>query len=419
MINSPCTRNARARLRRSIGLGMALLGSAVVAEEWPAWRGPRGDGSSLEAGVPVHWNASSNIAWKARVPGLGHASPIVFKEHIFTVSALTDTEERVLISIDRATGRRRWQTTVVKSGLERKHALNSFASSTPATDGTNVYVAFLEGNQMVCAAYDLTGKQRWLVRPGPFSSVHGFCSSPVLFEDKVIYNGDHDGNSYIVALSRQDGRTLWKTPREHKTRSYCVPTVFELGGRTQMLVTGDRTTASYDPRNGKLHWIMDGPTEQFVASVVYNPKADLLFVTGGYPELHVLGLKHGGKGKVGEEQIVWRSSRGASYVPSPISVGDWFFIVSDGGIASCFHASTGKQEWQERLKGGHHASLVSAENRIYFLGDNGTTTVVEAGPEFKVIASNELGEEAFASPAISEGQIFIRTEHHLFAIGTK
>jgi outer membrane protein assembly factor BamB len=230
-------------------------------------------------------------------------------------------------------------------------------------------------------------------------------------------NGDHDGDSYIIALSREDGHIVWKTPREHHTRSYCVPIIRELSGRTQMVLSGDKSVASYDPNNGKLHWIMDGPTEQFVASIVYNPKGDLLFVTGGFPDLHILGLKHDGHGKIDDSKIAWRSTKGVSYVPSPISVGDYFFIVSDGGIGTCFEAKSGKIMWQERLGGGHHPSLVAAENHVYFLSDTGLTTVVEAKPEFTIIAKNDLGEKCFASPAITDGQIFIRSDKHLVCIG--
>jgi outer membrane protein assembly factor BamB len=186
-----------------------------------------------------------------------------------------------------------------------------------------------------------------------------------------------------------------------------------------MILSGDKSVASYDPANGKLHWIMDGPTEQFVASIVYNPEADLLFVSGGFPELHILGLKHDGRGKIGDEKIVWRSKRGVSYVPSPVSLGSYFYIVSDGGIGSCYEAKTGKLMWQERMGGEHHASLVTTPGRVYFLSDNGLTTIVEAGPEFKVLAKNDLAEKTFASPAISNGQIFIRGDKHLFAIGKR
>jgi len=300
--------------------------------------------------------------------------------------------------------------------MERKHSLNSHASSTPATDGQLVYVAFLDVDTMVVAAYDFDGNQRWLVRPGPFASMHGFCSSPILFKDKVIVNGDHDGDSYLIALSRKDGSTLWKTMRENHTRSYCVPIIRDLDGRTQMVLSGDKCVASYDPNNGKRHWIIDGPTEQFVASPVYNEKAGLLFITGGFPDHHILAVKPNGHGNVTQSKIVWRTNRGVSYVPSPISVGDYFFVVSDGGVAHCFEAKTGKLIWQERL-GEHHASLVSAEGLVYFLNDNGVMNVVKAAGKFEPVAKNELGEKTFASPAISHGQLFLRGDKHLFCIG--
>jgi hypothetical protein len=266
------------------------------------------------------------------------------------------------------------------------------------------------------AAYDFAGNQRWLVRPGEFHSMHGFCSSPVLFKDKVIVNGDHDGDSYIVALGRKDGATLWKTMRENHTRSYCVPIIRELAGRTQMVLSGDKCVASFDPNDGARHWVIQGPTEQFVASLVYNANRDMLFLTGGFPELHVLGIRPDGKDDVTGTHIAWRSKKGVSYVPSPISIGDYFFIVSDGGIASCFEAATGKMLWQERLEGDHHASLVSADGLIYFLADTGKMTVVKAEPDFQIVARNDIDESTFASPAISEGQLFLRGEKQLFCI---
>lgn len=391
----------------------------VFAENWPAWRGPRLDGTSLEQNIPVHWSATSNFVWKAALPGAGHASPIVWSDRLFTVAALPDKQSRVLLCLDRKTGGILWQQTVVTAPMERKHSLNSHASSTPATDGECVYVTFLDHDKMVTAAYDFEGKQRWLVRPGTFSSMHGFCSSPILYKDKVIVNGDHDGDSYLVALDRATGKTLWKVPRENKTRSYCVPLIRELAGRAQMILSGDKCVASYDPNDGSRRWIIDGPTEQFVASLVYNEKADLLFVTGGFPDHHILAIKPDGKGNITKtDKIVWRTNRGVSYVPSPISEGDYFLVVSDSGVAHCFDAKTGKLMWQERM-GEHHASLVSAGGLVYFLNDNGVMNVVKPGPLYVQMAQNDIGEKTFASPAISQGQIFLRGEKHLFCIGSR
>jgi outer membrane protein assembly factor BamB len=396
---------------------LALSFSRVAhAENWPCWRGPRLDGTSHEKRIPIHWSATSNVVWKTELPGVGHASPIVWENKIFTVTCLPETEERVLLGLDRHSGKILWQQTVLTSPLERKHTLNSHASSTPATDGKLIYVAFLDRKEMVVAAYGFDGKQKWLVRPGSFASMHGFCSSPILFKDEVIVNGDHDGDSYLVALSRADGKTLWKIPRENKTRSYCVPLIRELAGRTQMVLSGDKCVTSYDPNNGKLHWIIDGPTEQFVASLVYSDKADLLFMTGGFPDHHLLAIKPDGLGNVTDTKIVWRTNKGVAYVPSPIVESDYFLIVSDSGVAHCFEAATGKLLWQERM-GEHHASLVSSDGLVYFLNDNGVMNVLKPGPRFDRVAQNDLGEKTFASPAISQGQIFVRGEKTLFCLG--
>ena len=299
------------------------------------------------------------MVWKTELPGTGHASPIVWEDRVFTVSALADSGDRVLLCLDRKSGAILWQETVLTAPLEHKHQLNSFASSTPVTDGELVYAAFLDKKEMLVAAYDFKGNERWKVHPGPFSSIHGFCSSPILFRDKLIVNGDHDGDSYLVALDHKNGKTLWKTSRENHTRSYCVPLIRELGGRTQMVLTGDKCVASYDPDTGRRHWIIDGPTEQFVASPVYSQKTGLIYITGGFPDHHILAINPDGLGNVTKTHIVWRTIKGAAYVPSPIISGDYFLIVSDQGVANCFEAASGKLLWQERI-GEHHASLVSA-----------------------------------------------------------
>ncbi len=271
---------------------------------------------------------------------------------------------------------------------------------------------------MLVAAYDLNGNEQWRVRPGRFSSMHGFCSSPILYQDKVIVNGDQDGDGFIVALERKTGRELWRIDRPNKTRSYCVPLIREIDGRSQMVLTGSKCTASYDPNNGKLHWIMDGPTEQFVASPVFSEQDNLVLITAGYPEYHTLAIRADGNGKVGAEKVAWRTSKGAVYVPSPIIEGEYFLIISEAGVAHCFETKSGKLLWQERM-GTHHASLISAKGLVYFLNDNGVMNVVKPGPQFECVARNELGEKMFASPAISDGQMFLRGDQNLFCVGAR
>lgn len=397
----------------------AMTPCAVRAENWPCWRGPRGDGSSLETNVPTQWNATNQVIWRTEIPGLGHGSPIVWKDRIFLLTAVAARRERCLVCVDRKNGNIAWQRTVVESPLESKHGLNSFASSTPATDGRLVYCTFLDKDEMVVAAYDLDGDRKWLVRPGPFFSKHGFCSSPVLFKDLVIVNGDHDGDAYIVALDRSTGKTVWKIPRENKTRSYCTPIIRALAGRTQMILSGSKCVASYDPDTGKRHWIIDGPTDQTVASLVYNENAGLLFYTGGFPELHLLGIKPDGEGNVTQSHIAWRGTRGVSYVPSPVSIGDFFVVVTDNtGTLTCLQARDGKELWSQR-PGSAHASLVTANGLVYCLTDAGMMIVFKPGPDYQEVARNDLAEKCFASPAISDGQLFLRSDKHLFCIGAR
>lgn len=393
------------------------LADRTAAENWPGWRGPRQDGVSAEKNLPLKWSATENIAWKVALPCEGHASPVVWEDFLFIVGADIEKQDRLLLALDRRTGRTLWQKTVLSAPLERKHKLNSWASSTPATDGKLIYVSFLNESNMMVAAYDFEGNQVWKVEPGVFSSRHGYCSSPVLHKDKVIINGDHDGAAYLVALDRQTGKTLWKVDRENRTRSYCTPIIREIDGRTQMLLSGSKCIASYDPDDGSRHWIIDGPTEQFVASLVYN--RGLLFVTGGFPDKHLMAIDPRGSGNITDsDYIKWHHLRnGVSYVPSPVAADRFFFIVSDNGIATCYDSESGKQQWQERMGRRFSASLLAADGHIYFQDDDGNTKVVKAAAEFELVATNKLGEATYSSPAISQGQIFIRGEQHLFCIG--
>jgi hypothetical protein len=404
--------------RNRIGIAALTLlvaASAALAENWPGFRGPRGDGSSLEKDLPLKWSATENVAWKVELPGRGHASPVVWGDRIFVVSALPEKQERILLALDRRTGKTLWQKTVLTAPLEHIHTLNSYASSTPLTDGERVYVSFLDRDKMFIAAYDFQGNKVWEARPGPFASVHGYSSSPILYKDKVIVNGDHDGEGFLVALNRKTGAVLWKTPRPNNTRSYCTPIVREVGGVPHLMMSGSKCVASYNPDTGAQQWIMDGPTEQFVAAPVYNGK--LLFITAGYPELHILAIRPDGSGKIGDDHVAWRTRRGAGYVPSPILYGPYFLTITDGGFLGCWMADTGEQLWNERTAGHTSSSPVSTEDRIYVQSDKGVTTVVRAGKTFEKLAENDLGEESYASPVVSQGQIFLRGVTHLFAIG--
>ncbi len=404
-----------------IGVAGVVLAGAALAEQWPAWRGPRGDGTSEEKNVPLRWSATENITWKTPIPGKGHSSPVVWGDRIFvtTCQGQGKVRQRMLLAIDRTTGKVLWQRVVLKAPLERKNKLNSYASSTPATDGKHVWVTFLATPKIHVVCYDFAGKEIWRRSPGEFYAMHGFCSSLLLYGDLIILNADQDATgkdrAYIVALDKATGKERWRIDRANRIRSYTPPVVFQAAGKPQMVVSGAETVASYDPRNGKQHWIIDGPTEQFAASMVYTD--GVFMITGGYPTLHILGIRPDGKGNVSDTHTLWHVRKNPSYVPSPIAAGKHFFLVSDKGTASCLEAKTGKYMWQEKLGRHHSASPVSAGGNLYFLDDKGVMFVIKASGKFELVVKNELGEDCRASPAISDGQIFIRAVRNLYCIG--
>lgn len=391
-------------------------------ENWPAWRGPRGDGTSLETNVPIKWSPTDNVRWKTPLPGRGYSSPIIHGDRIFVTWCDETEKTRVLACLDRKDGKILWQKTVLTAPLEQKHGENSYSSATPATDGKHIWVAFLKFPEMVVVCYDYDGKEVWRQSPGKLLSKHGFCSSPILYKDLVILNGDQDAQGYLVAYEKDTGKERWRIDRPNKTRSYCTPVIVEAAGKTQLVMSGSLCVASYDPATGKQHWILDGPTEQYVASLVLAE--DRLFLTTGFPEYHLMGIRPDGKGNItGTEFVAWHHAkltpREASYVPSPVANAGHFFVVSDQGFAGCYEARAGKRQWMEKLGRHHHASIVVAEDRLYIPADEGVIFVVKAGPKFEVIAKNDMQEQCFASPAIAQGNLFIRTVNHLYCIGAE
>jgi len=411
-------------MRRSLNDRLFFLGvllvclNSALAENWPCWRGPRGDGTSLETNVPTRWDAATNIVWKTALPGVGHASPIIWGDRVFTITALKGTRQRVLLCLDRQTGKLLWRKTVLRVALERLHRDNSYASGTPATDGEKVYLSFLDRREVVVAAYDFSGKQLWQVRPGTFASPHGYSCSSVLHEDKVIINGASKGAAFLAALSRDDGRTLWKVSLEQPALSYSTPFIRDMAGRTQMIFCGNKSVAGYNPDDSARLWMVDGPSDEFVATATYNERAGLVFISSGFPKRHLLAIRPDGQGNVTQTHIAWRTTEGAAYVPSLTSTGDYVLSTNTAGWVHCFEAATGKLFWKQKL-GKQYPSPIVANGLVYILNDDGVTNVIKPGPEFVCVAQNSVGERTRASLAVSEGQFFLRGDAHLFCIGNR
>ncbi|MBI2803863.1 MAG: PQQ-binding-like beta-propeller repeat protein [Planctomycetes bacterium] len=434
---------------------LALVSANAFAEDWPAWRGPRLDGSSLEKNLPIKWSVAKdgktgeikmdNIAWGTPIPGIGHSSPIIHGDSVFLTTCLLKEQKRVLLCLDRRDGKILWQRDVAESPLEFKNRLNSFASSTPATDGKLVFTSFLRLRkktdndappskpreksplpkdlipEIVVSAYDFAGKKVWEKIPGRFYSRHGFCSSPVLHKDLVIFNADQDAEAYVFALDKLTGEEKWRINRPNRFRSYCVPLIVEAGGKTQMVLSGSQTVTSYNPDDGSPIWIIKGPTEQYVASLVYGD--GLFFLTTGFPEYHNLTIRPNGTGDITKTHIHWHEkktiAKKAAYVPCPLFVNGYFYVISDLGWLSCFESKTGKRVFIEQLGRHHSGSPVLADGHIYMTDDDGISYVLKANGAFAVVSRNPLGEPCYSSPAVSHGQLFIRTLNHLYCIGKK
>ena len=404
-------------------LSLVVLVSLVSAEDWPGWRGPRSDGTVTDTGFPLTWTATENVKWKTALPGTGHSSPVISKGKVFVAGCVEADKKRVLYCVDRANGKILWERTSVESPLEFKHNENSWASSTPAVDGERVYITFWDKPQMRVYCYDYEGKLLWDKNPGEFHSVHGFSSPPMLYNDLVIINGDQDApkgkTAFIVALDKKTGEEKWRADRPTKLRSYCPPVVVEVAGKKQLVLTGSKCVASYDPDTGKQNWIIDGPTEQFVSSMVLHD--GVLLLTAGFPKYWVMAIDPTGSGNVTKTHVLWSKLGEGGYVPSPVAHAGKLYLVDDKGVASCWDVKTGKQYWKERLGGkGHHASAVVADGRVYFTSDDGITFVMKASGEYEVpLSKNPLGEAVFASPAFSDGEIIIRGAKHLWCFAEK
>ncbi len=408
---------------------LLVAGCALQADNWPQFRGPNSQGLSAETGLPLKWTATEGVAWSTAIPGESWSSPIVWGDRVFLTTATDSGESCRVLSLDRKTGRILWDKEVFKQVQRRKEARNTYATPTPATDGERVYASFGDGG---FAAVDFSGETVWVNHDYKFYGQHGLGTAPILHDGLLIMarDGSSEGDdkkvgwqipwdqSYVVALDTATGKERWKTKRGLSRIAHSVPSIWKTpAGTTQLISEAGDVLQGFDPQTGARLWSSQVIGEAKVPSMVLGD--GLAFTAGGWGGKETIkAFKLGtGFGDLKESNLVWEQRKGMPKVPSMIYVKPHLFAITDGGVASCMKADTGELVWQERVGGNFAASPVAAEGRIYFVGDNGETAVVEAGPEFKVLARNPLGEKVQASPAISQGQLFIRTEKNLFCIG--
>lgn len=390
------------------------------AEDWPQWRGPGGLAVSTEKQVPTRWTKTENIRWSALIPGEGSSSPIVWGKRVFVTSSQKRGEQRLLHTLDRDTGELLRSREIADDNPEITSSVTGYAASTPATDGRHV-VAFF-GNAGV-ACYDFNGDILWQRRLGEFETELGLASSPVIDGDRVYLLCDHDGApptsfaSFLTALDLKTGEPVWTTKRPGLFRSWSTPILVPTPeGKQELVVNAQDELRGYDPASGKLLWHVLGMTDWVTPSPIFG--GGHIFATSG-KDGPTLAVKPGGRGDVTQSHVVWREPRGGPYVCSPLLYDGRLYVHTDQGVLTCYEAATGKVVYRQRLGGKFTASGVAAADHLYLLNEAGECHVIKAGNSFESIAINRLEEPCYASPAIANGCLFLRTETRLYCIQWK
>ena len=405
---------------------LLIAGTSLLAqaEDWPQFRGPTGQGHATERNLPLEWSETTNIIWKAPVPGLGWSSPAVANGRVWLTTVVESKERRGRVSAslralayDVATGRELVNVEVFRlDDAGYVNPKNSRASPTPIVDGDRVYVHFgAEGT----AAISTSGEILWTTHLR-YESQHGNGGSPTLYRDLLIVNCDgNGGEAYVIALDTATGKTRWKTSRRRPAdQAYSTPLVITVGQQDQLVSVGAYRAAAYEPLTGQEIWrVSYGDGFSNVPRPVFGQ--GLVYIATGFQTPSLIAVRPEGKGDVTRTHVAWTITRGAPYTPSPLLVGNDLYYVSDTGVLSLADAVSGQIVWQQRLGGNYSASPVFADGRIYFQSEEGMTTVIAPGREFKRLAVNRLDGATLASMAVSNGSFYIRSQSYLYRIGER
>ena len=411
----------------AVSLVLVLFAPApeTPTDGWPQFRGPTGQGIVSAGKVPTDWGPDRNVAWKQEIPGTGWSSPVVHDGRIYLTAAVpvaggaaSDLSLRTLC-VSAKNGKILWDVEALKedgSKAPKPHSKNSHASPTPVIDAKEkrLYVHF---GHMGTACLDLDGKVLWTQTDLTYAPVHGNGGSPILADGLLVFSIDGSDKQCVVALDAANGKVKWQTDRHSKATkkfSFSTPLVIEVDGKKQVISPASDVVCAYDLKSGDEIWRVTYEGYSLIPRPVYAH--GLVYTCTGFEAPQLLAIKADGKGDVTKTHVAWSIRKNVPLTPSLLVSGDELYMVSDHGMASCLDAKTGEAHWQERLGGNFSASPILADDKVYFLSEEGVGHVVKAAKKFERIAKNDLKERTLASYAVAEGALFIRTETHLYRI---
>jgi outer membrane protein assembly factor BamB len=406
-------------VRHLVALALSLLicVARARAQDWAEFRGPTGQGHSTEENTPVEWSESKNIIWKTAVPGLGWSSPVVAGGRVWLTTATGERDVSLrALAFDAETGKELVNVEVFRLKNARDiNPKNSWASPTPILDGDRVFVHFgADGTAALSSSGEVVWKTKF-----PYQSQHGAGGSPVVFGDLLIFSCDGSDTAFVIALDKHTGKTRWRTERRSPAdQAYTTPLVIRVAGRDQLVSVGAFRVASYDPSTGKEIWRASyGDGFSNVPRPVYGD--GLIYIATGFQQPSLIAVRPDGAGDVTKTHIAWELKRAAPLTPSPLLIDHQLYVVNDGGILSCVDAKTGAVLWQQRLSGSYSASPLYAGGRIFLSSEQGITTVLVPGKEFRRVAANTLEGAMLSSIAVAQGAFFIRTDTHLYRVQSR
>ncbi len=418
-----CVGIARPLLGGVLGclLAVAMLSEVRAEDEWTRFRGPDGTGVTDALSIPVTFD-EADYRWKVPLPGSGHSSPVLFGSKLFLTCEIREKNERFVVCLDTADGRILWSWKATFEPYS-SHKFNSYAASTPALDAERVYVSWISGATFIALALDHQGNPLWERSLEAYQSRFGAGTSPIVLDDVVIVGNNHAGEScFLIGLDAKTGETRWKVPRKTGRTSFVVPAVYRPkdGPVEVIFVSPAHGITGLDPRSGKVNWELGGLfTQKTVSSPVIA--GEVVFSTAGQGGRGVesAAVRRGDAPSGRQPELVYEVSDALPYVPTPIAVGEHLFIWADNGVVTCVEAQTGKQAWQERIGGEFFSSPICVGGRLYCVSKQGEVVVLEAAPQYKVLARNQLPEGSYATPAVANGCIYFRTFNHLICVEGK